>query len=121
MLKLSDIYTLKALKFHYQYTHNNVPSYFRNMFAPNINPNPYATRFRHRERPQIPHHSSSSNTLRYKIPKIVSSMHSSVTDKVGSHSYEGFSYYVKQYLISLYNENCTIHNCYICNPPLPVT
>ena len=121
MLKLSDIYTLKALKFHYQYTHNNVPFYFRNIFAPNTNPNPYDTRFRHREIPQIPHHSSSSNTLRYKIPKIVSSMHSSVTDKVGSHSYEGFSYYVKQYLISLYNENCTIHNCYICNPPLPVT
>ena len=37
-----------------------------------------------------------------------------VKDKVNTHSFQGFSLYVKQYLIRKYNTNCITRNCYIC-------
>ena len=40
---------------------------------------------------------------------------SSITEKLSSHSLNGFSHYVKNYYISEYNIACSIDNCYICN------
>ena len=37
-----------------------------------------------------------------------------ITEKLDSHSFSGFSNYMKNYYIRNYNENCLIENCYIC-------
>ena len=34
--------------------------------------------------------------------------------KLDTHSFSGFSNFMKNYYIQNYNENCLIENCYIC-------
>ena len=115
LLTVTDIFIITSLKFYYKYCHKNVPTYFINMFRPNHNHTPYLTRYRDNPLPQAPLHSSSLNALRYTTPEIVSTMPDIVTFKIKTHSYPGFSFYVKHYLINKYIDVCTIRNCYICN------
>ena len=38
-----------------------------------------------------------------------------ILDKILTHSFHGYTFYIKQYMINNYNAACTIDNCYICN------
>ena len=115
ILTVPDIFTLKSLKFYYKYKHKNVPSYFDDMFTPLPNPNPYPTRNSNTPLPQTPIHSTSSAAMRYTTLKIIDAMPPLITEKINTHSYEGFSTYIKRYLIGLYPEHCVIRDCYVCN------
>ena len=53
-------------------------------------------------------------TLKYNLPYTINNTPHIVKDKVNTHSFQGFSLYVKQYLIRKYNTNCISLNCYIC-------
>jgi hypothetical protein len=114
-LKISDIYDLKVMKFFYLYDKKTLPKYFENIFAPVPNPNPYNTRNRDVPYLQIPNHALSSKFLRYTGPTIFSSMPKCITDKIDTHSYEGFALYIKNYMVKNYKFECVIENCYICN------
>lgn len=114
-LKFEDIYTLKSLKFFHKYINNSLPKYFSNMFQPVFNINPYNTRNRNNPLPQIPHKPSCANVVRYIIPRIVASTTNAITDKVYTHSLDGFSTYIKTYIIKTYKYECQIDNCYICD------
>ena len=52
--------------------------------------------------------------LKYNLPYTINNTPHIVKDKVNTHSFQGFSLYVKQYLIRKYNTNCISLNCYIC-------
>ena len=52
--------------------------------------------------------------LKYNLPYTINNTPHIVKDKVNTHSFQGFSLYVKQYLIRKYNTNCISRNCYIC-------
>ena len=48
------------------------------------------------------------------IPELLSRTPECITEKLDTHSFSGFSNYMKNYYIRNYNENCLIENCYIC-------
>ena len=48
------------------------------------------------------------------IPELLSKTPECITEKLDTHSFSGFSNYMKNYYIRNYNENCLIENCYIC-------
>ena len=56
---------------------------------------------------------SAQNCIRQYVPRLITSMTVLVISKVNTHSYIGFSNYVKQHLIGLYRYECLIPNCYI--------
>jgi hypothetical protein len=121
ILKFDDLFKLKALQFFFKYKDGTIPKYFHNMFegiAPNHN---YDTRSHNIIRPLLPNHVSSSNTIRYFIPSLVNETNSCITDKITTHSYSGFSKYIKLTWIDAYVETCTIPNCYICGRNTEVT
>ena len=41
-----------------------------------------------------------------------------IKDLIYTHSFKGFSSYIKHHIISSYSEYCDIINCYIFNPPM---
>ena len=38
-----------------------------------------------------------------------------ISDKIYTHSYKGYTLYIKQYYINSYSADCSIENCYICH------
>ena len=51
----------------------------------------------------------------HAIPALINDTPSSITEKLSTHSLNGFSHYVKNFYVSKYNTVCSIANCYICN------
>ena len=115
LLKIHDLYKLNLLKFFFKYNENSLPNYFNGMFD-SIYPNHhYSTR--QREQPMVARGktSAANNSIRFSLPKEISNTHDLILEKLNTHSFDGFSNYVKQFYISQYNPLCTTENCYICS------
>ena len=57
----------------------------------------------------------SDIALRNILPKLINETDSIILDKIFTHRFHGYTFYIKQYMINNYNAACTIDNCYICN------
>ena len=58
---------------------------------------------------------NATRCLRHHLPKCLGKTTDLITDKVSTHSYFGFSHYIKRYLIDKYPSTCIIEDCYVCN------
>ena len=114
LLKLEDMYTLSALKFHFKHMNDLLPQYFYEMFKDEALTHQHHTRNRLATYLQKPNHKLLEKSIRYQIPLIILDLPDIVTDKVTTHSLHGFSTYAKKYLINKYSELCTSENCYTC-------
>ena len=63
----------------------------------------------------MPRTASAADTLKYYLPKFIETVPRAITDKVNTHSFKGFTHYVKMCYINSYSDRCDIPNCYICN------
>ena len=115
ILKLEDLLKVKALQFYYKYIHKTTPFYFNHMFQPAVQRTVYHTRYSNLPLLQQPNRVSCLKTIRYTIPNILGKFPPIVTDKINTHSYYGFSQYVKTFLINTYKYECNIVNCFICS------
>ena len=116
LLKLADIHKLFVLKFYYQYCHNWLPFYLQSFaFKHRLDVHHYETRNRHLLDTFKVKLKCSENLLKNVIPKLVNNTPQCIIDKIFTHSRQGFVSYTKQYFLSLYNLECTIANCYVCN------
>ena len=115
ILKSSDVYKLKCLKLYHRFKNNQVPPYFNDILSSSLPQHPYNTRNSNVAQRQIPKRSSSSKCIRYYIPELLSITPPCIKDKFLTHSYDGFSLYVKKYYLQLYQYNCQNPNCYVCN------
>ena len=117
LLKVSDMFRLNALKFYFKYCQNSLPEYFSNMFDMREQPHVYFTRanthpLQLRRRPK---RQRTEHSIRYLIPRLCQQLPNAITDKIYTHSIEGFSNYAKRYFVSCYNDDCTLSNCYVCS------
>ena len=114
LLKIEDIMKTKALKLYYRYKQNELPKYFESMFTES-NDN-HSHDIRHKcLLYQLPTKTSTGRLcIRHYIPELLSKTPECITEKLDTHSFSGFSNYMKNYYIRNYNENCLIENCYVC-------
>ena len=49
------------------------------------------------------------------ITNIVNGTPDIILDKIDTHSLNGFTNYVKLFLLQTYQDTCTVPNCYICS------
>ena len=115
LLKVQDIYKLNLLKFYHKYKSESLPKYFSGMFETIFANHSYHTR--HKEQSVIARGKSSiaDHSVRFSLPNLLVKTHHLITSKISTHSFTGFSNYIKLFYISQYNSICTIDNCYICN------
>jgi hypothetical protein len=115
ILKASDIFKLAKLKFYHKFVNNKHPLYLQKLpLQPNTTIHRHNTRSSkniHRNRVS---HSYATQSISYNIPIAINEQPDLIKDKFLTHSLNGFSLYVKQYLISKYSDICEIPNCYIC-------
>ena len=115
LLKTQDLLKLKALKFYFRYSQNQLPEYFSDIYSLTPITHPYQTRNRHVPPLPIPKRNRARNCIRYFIPSLLKRTPPCITDKLYTHSMSSFSKYTKLHFISQYSETCTIANCYICS------
>lgn len=116
ILKIHDLCALHDLKFCYKFENKMLPEYFlldmlqRNTYIYNQN-----VRRNNTYRLPAVSHEFARFSMYYKFPKIFNEMNEIIKTKIYTHSINGFKNYVKQYFLNLYNINCVLNNCYICN------
>ena len=103
ILNINDLYRLMVLKFYFKLENKLLPVYF-NTFIPKM--------------PQIKHQ-YARNTFRCELIAITNfisntSDYDGIIDKVQTHSLHGYSLYIKNKLMSKYENECNIINCYSC-------
>ena len=110
-----NILTLQELKCYFKYNQGILPKYLQNWnFIPNSKIHNHNTRKITTLHTFKTKHEFAKKTLKYNLPCTINNTPHIVKDKVNTHSFQGFSLYVKQYLIRKYNTNCISRNCYIC-------
>ena len=119
LLKIIDICYLQEYKFCFKFQNRTLPTYFLNeLITIQHDIHPYNTRGAGNYQFPGIRHSFAKQTLRYRIPLIYNTCPTCIKDKISTHSYQGFTKYVKQYLIQeKYNTICNDHHCFICNRP----
>ena len=115
LLKIEDLIKLKALKFYYKYSHDELPYYFKGIYQVTQPTHTYYFRTRVMPPLTIPNKTRSKDCIRYYIPSLLLITPSCITDKIYSHSYHGFSSYIKKFYINEYQEFCTLPDCFVCN------
>ncbi len=75
----------------------------------------YATRTLHNIHHAKTQHEYAKKCMRFNIPKVINSSANDISNKITTHSLQGFSGYIKQYILNSYEENRHIPHCYICN------
>ena len=116
LLKLEDMVSFNVLKLYYKLCHGNLPVYVTNLFTRNA---PGATH-NYDLRPSgifktpTVHTCIAERCIRFMLPKIINDADPSVTEKADTHSFQGFTKYLKVTKIHSYATHCLIANCYIC-------
>ena len=114
LLKIQDIFNVQNLKIYYKYKIAKLPQYFMTMFTINADIHPYGTRQSSHLHHGITRTTKAMKCIRYLLPILIDNTSQDILDKVGTHSIEGFSFYVKTRTIEDYASICHIRNCYIC-------
>ena len=114
ILTLPDIFRWSGLKFYYKLQNSQLPHHFMDNFYPTDAFHPYNTRHREQVSSVRVNTASAEKCVRYFLPKLITDTPLLITDKCNTHSYQGFSNYVKNSFISNYVLECNIENCYIC-------
>ena len=118
LLKLQDIFQCCALRFGYKLFNESLPQYYISMFNIDYSRHAYSTRESSKISNSIARcrtkTSSAQDCIRHYLPCILDQTPPFISDKIFTHSYQGFCNYIKNYVISKYELECTIENCYIC-------
>ena len=85
------------------------------MFNRQLDLHQHNTRNKHLLQIGVTRTKSAQKSLRYTVPKIVNETSYAITDKIFTHSFTGYSTYIKTCIWNKYNMNCEIIDCYICN------
>ena len=86
----------------------------QDMFIINADIHPYGTRQSSHLHYGITRTAKARKCIRYSLPILIDNTSQDILDKVGTHSIDGFSFYVKTRTIEDYASICHIGNCYMC-------
>ena len=106
-------FKMQCLKFYYKLIQGNLPPFFDTFVIEKTTLHNYQTRRRNDFHVQTTHSPTAHNCIMYYIPKLQSTIPTSVTEQIHTHSYTGLCKYVNKYFDDHYNYSCSITHCYI--------
>ena len=112
LLKLKDLCNLSILKLYFKMENKFLPQYFHNL----IRGPPRGRQSRRGQLYFIPrvNHIYAKNSINYFLPVAINGIETAVTNKVHTHSYQGFINYAKLKFLDSYRVACLIPDCHIC-------
>lgn len=115
ILNFTDLLKVNEMKFYFKSRHKQLPTNLQQIpLDANTTIHNHETRTRNNlHMPRIKHE-FAKKSIRYKIPQTANTLPNIVIDKIDTHSFKGFTNYVKNFLLENYKVSCSIANCYIC-------
>jgi hypothetical protein len=114
LLKVEDIYKSQLLKFYFKSMNNSLPVYFENFLSNQIKTiHNYEMRGRIIQFPKISHEFAKYR-IRYTLVELINNTPMAITEKIFTHSFQGFNTYCKKAFINKYQLDCSINQCYVC-------
>ena len=111
LLKVTDIHNLCKLKFFFKLENNQLPPYFWHyMFTANKT----STRNKDPYQQLVPKTTLFSECIRFSLPILLRNTPPLIKRKVQTHSFNGYTTYIKNYMLDKYKSKCEIPRCYIC-------
>ena len=99
LLKVQDIFEICQMKFYHNYLNKNLPHFFNQIpFQNNNQIHHYETRINSQFHLPKVKHSFAKLCIRYSLPSILNNAPACVTDKIKTHSLNGFTIHVRQNL-----------------------
>ncbi len=115
LLNLRDMFNINIIKLYYKLRHGCLPSYFNSFRLTSHNQiHTYGTRHKYIILGNVIRTQFAQNCLRNKLPMVINSADPNIIQKIDTHSYKGFSWYLKIIITRDYSLICNIENCYIC-------
>ena len=114
LLKLKDLFELSVFKIYFKFKHYLLPVYILNMFTESIRDHRYNLRTRGPLELVNFSTASGEKCLRCYLPNLINNSSPQILDKINTHSYEGFSFFIKRTKLNNYRIEWTVPNCYIC-------
>lgn len=117
VLTIQDMLKRKTYNFYFRLLHKSLPQYFQETFSLVRQQDIHTHNTRNQLALLIPRvsHRFAEHCIRFYLPNLLNENETCILDKVNTHSQNGFSMYIKIYLIKCYQMHCEIENCYICN------
>ena len=115
LLKLKDLFELSVFKIYFKFKHSLLPVYILNRFTESIRNHLYNLRTRGPLEFVNSSTASGEKCLRCYLPIFINNSSPQILDKINTHSYEGFSFFIKRTKLNSYRIECTVPNCYICS------
>ena len=105
-----------SIQVAYKLFNSKLPPYFLNNFvSPNGENHIYNTRGRLTLSTPRFWHEYYRQLLRFRIVNTINTAPLCKSEKIHTHSLNGFSNYIFKHLISKYSRICNVQNCFICN------
>ena len=115
ILKIDDLYRLNLLKFYYKYVNNELPLFFNSFsIMPRSEMHTYDTRQKENMCTNPSIHCFADKCVRSQLPIALNNTPLRILQKIYTHSYKGFTNYVKHFIIENYQMECLVQNCYVC-------
>ena len=106
VLTVTDIHKLCKLKLFYKLENNTLPPYFWHyMFSANRT---NKTRNKDPYQQMVPKTVIFSDSIRFSLPILLRNTPPLIKSKAQTHSYNGYTQYIKKYMIEKYRETCII-------------
>ena len=114
IFSLPDMLPLNALKFYSKFVRNETPAYF-STFTITTQGSIHDHNTRHmdniRTRTRL---NIADKCLRNYLPNKINSIPNNLLSRINTHSIQGLTFAVKNYILNHYEMNCTEMNCYVC-------
>lgn len=115
ILKFPDLCALHEYKFCFKIHNLTLPHYFCNMHTILLsNTHRYSTRNAINLKLPFVRHTFATHCISYKYPKTLNSMPIHFKEKIHTHSFQGFKFYIKKIIVNSYVNECITPNCYSC-------
>ena len=114
-LKIDDIYVLNILKFYFKFCHRKLPEYLLSFdLTARSNIHSHDTRASCKLITPKFRTKMADKCIRMMLPKVINSTSFLILQKIYTHSYQGFIWYIKQSILNDYSYVCTIQDCFVC-------
>ena len=113
ILKVEDLRRLNEFKFYYNFCNSKLPEYFTTFLTRSHQG--VEGRSRHRLLVPTHRHRFFQSGLRYSLSSTINNCPTMILDRCYTHSIKTASQHYKTHLLSSYNTECSIPNCYVCS------